>query len=112
MSELLPAILSRSAATIAGTREETNAEFARRWKLAATMRMRHAVYPELIWVRSVRASHPYLVSLIDAPPAPRTGPRRIPTPTMWPHLAADMVDENGGLLHEHGGEASGEQGVE
>jgi hypothetical protein len=112
VSELLPAFLSRSAATIAGTREETNAEFARGWKLAATMRMSHAVYPVLARVRSVRASHHHLVSMIDAPPAPWTGPRRIPTPTIWPHLAADLVDENGGLLREHGGETSGEQGVE
>jgi hypothetical protein len=28
---------------------------------------------------------------LDATPAPWSGPRRIPTPTMWPTLAVDVL---------------------
>jgi len=59
-----PEMLSRH--TLAGTLDETSAEFARWNELSAMMRMSHTMYPVLIWVRSVRANRHYLVSMIAA----------------------------------------------
>lgn len=62
--------------------------------------------PDEAWAQFVAARSRYefaayaLCEILDAPPAPWTGPRRIPTPTVWPHLALDMVDEAGDLLSD------------
>jgi hypothetical protein len=38
-----------------------------------------------------------LCEILDAPPAPWTGPRRVPAPTVWPNRALDLLLEYGGV---------------
>lgn len=68
--------------------------------------------PDQAWAQFVAARSRYefaayaLCESLDAPPAPWTGPRRIPTPTIWPNRAVDMLGHVGDLLPEDNSDSS------